>query len=121
MFIVEKNFPLTKKILKLECKIFIPILTVLTLIKWLKTKQILEGDNYYSLFLLISILFILFDLIGKFLSKYFICYSMNNIYFDERNYRYVLFTFFSILTITFIGIATIMFFINDFIVNLGLF
>lgn len=106
--------------LKIKYKIFISILIVLTIIKWIKTGQFLGEKNSYSLFLIISLVSLCSELLNKFIPKYFRCYSMNDIYFDDRNYRYVISLGIFNFCMTFMGIATIMLFIDDFIIKLGI-
>ncbi|GAA0767250.1 hypothetical protein GCM10008908_06090 [Clostridium subterminale] len=120
MYMAERNFTLSKKMLKIQHKIFIPILIVLTIIKWIKTGQFLGEKNSYSLFLIISLVSLCSELLNKFIPKYFRCYSMNDIYFDDRNYRYVISLGIFNFCMTFMGIATIMLFIDDFIIKLGI-
>lgn len=49
----------------------------------------------------------------------FITYSMNNIYFDKRNYKYVLAIAIQVCNSIFCSLGTILFIINDFIIKLN--
>ncbi|MFR1708171.1 MAG: hypothetical protein ACLSV2_04650 [Clostridium sp.] len=120
MYIVEKNVDFSEKLLKVLNRIFIPISLILTIIKWIETGQFLGEKNSYSLFLIISLVSLCSELLNKFIPKYFRCYSMNDIYFDESNYRYVIYLTMFNLCMVIVGIVTVISFINDFIIKISI-
>ena len=119
IYFVEKNVLGAKKLLKIQGKIFIPIEIIFTAIKWYKTNEILGPKNYFGLFLVVNFFMLALLIITDFLSKNLIIYSMNNIYFDKRNYKYVLAIAIQVCNSIFCSLGTILFIINDFIIKLN--
>ncbi|WP_238904847.1 hypothetical protein [Clostridium sp. YIM B02506] len=119
IYFVEKNILGAKKLLMIQGKIFIPIEITFTAIKWYKTNEIFGPKNYFGLFLVLNSFILALLIITDFLSKNLIIYSMNNIYFDKRNYKYVLAIAIQVCNSIFCSLGTILFIINDFIIKLN--
>ncbi|WP_035294568.1 hypothetical protein [Clostridium sp. KNHs214] len=119
--IVEKKIILSKKILKIQYIIFMPILLILSVVKWIKTHQLLGEQNCYFLFFMINVFNILLFFLGKLSDKYFLPYlGLGNEYINQTKYKREWAILMSNVCIVFSGIAAIVFFINDFIVKLNL-
>ena len=119
IYFVEKNILGAKKLLMIQGKICIPIEIIFTAIKWYKTNEIFGPKNYFGLFLVLNSFMLAVLIITDFLSKNLIIYSMNNIYFDKRNYKYVLAIALQVCNSILCVLGTILFIINDFIIKLN--